>query len=270
MSGSNKSKSVAKSTIAVTKGEPLAVLDEHSQKIIDVRIVMKERDNVRKENDFNRSDVLRDKLKSQFGVEVLDQKNGPSGWRFIDGSTNKLPAGTKAIPEEARKKRPRTDEELENNKSNDKNKSKKSEIKKSEKKNEKPSKLQAEQERNKAALSKVTGVAPGTSNVSGVIIEELITGTGKKVESGNKIKVHYIGKLKSNNKVFDSSTQKPFQFRFGRSEVIRGWDIGISGMCVGGKRRLTIPPEKAYGKAGAPPTIPSNATLIFEVTLLGV
>ncbi len=100
--------------------------------------------------------------------------------------------------------------------------------------------------------------------------------------------MHYVGKLKSNGKVFDASTKKPFVFRLGKGEVIRGWDIGIAshlthsliysltvslginGMMIGGKRVLTIPPEKAYGKSGAPPTIPPNATLVFDVTLLNI
>ncbi len=108
-------------------------------------------------------------------------------------------------------------------------------------------------------------------NKQGVLIEEMILGTSKtQAVSGKRIKVHYVGRLKSNNKMFDSSVKKPFTFRLGRSEVIKGWDIGCEGMFVGGKRRLTIPPEKAYGRAGAPPSIPSNATLVFEVTLLEV
>ena len=63
--------------------------------------------------------------------------------------------------------------------------------------------------------------------------------------------------------MFDSSTSKPFTFKLGRSEVIRGWDIGVLGMAVGGRRRLVIPPEKAYGKSGAPPAIPGNKQFLF-------
>eukprot|EP01034_Spumella_vulgaris_P028250 gene28249-35079_t len=111
----------------------------------------------------------------------------------------------------------------------------------------------------------------GPENKQGVLIEELEIGTGKQqAVTGKRIKVHYIGRLKANNKMFDSSLKKPFVFLLGRSQVIKGWDIGCEGMFVGGKRRLTIPPEKAYGRAGAPPSIPSNATLVFEVTLLEV
>jgi FK506-binding nuclear protein len=106
--------------------------------------------------------------------------------------------------------------------------------------------------------------------IQGIRIEDVVVGTGKKALSGKRIKVQYVGRLKSNNKVFDASRGKPFAFRLGRAEVIRGWDIGCEGMQVGGKRILTIPPEKAYGRSGAPPTIPGNATLVFEVTLQDV
>jgi FK506-binding nuclear protein len=109
-----------------------------------------------------------------------------------------------------------------------------------------------------------------TKNIQGVIIEEIKVGTGPIAKSGSKVKVHYIGRLKSNGKTFDASTTKPFAFKLGRGEVIRGWDIGCEGMKVGGKRKLTIPPEKAYGKSGAPPTIPGNATLVFEVSMLSI
>ena len=85
------------------------------------------------------------------------------------------------------------------------------------------------------------------------------------------MKVHYTGRLKTTNKVFDSSIGKrPFTFRLGRGEVIKGWDIGVQGMREGGKRKLTIPPQMAYGRSGAPPTIPGNATLVFDVQLLEV
>jgi len=103
--------------------------------------------------------------------------------------------------------------------------------------------------------------------VGGVLIEEISTGKGKEAKSGNKVKMEYVGKLK-NGKVFDASRGRPFAFKIGRGEVIKGWDIGITGMKEGGKRRLTIPPQLAYGRQGAPPTIPPNATLIFDVTLL--
>lgn len=80
--------------------------------------------------------------------------------------------------------------------------------------------------------------------------------------------VYYEGRLQSTNKVFDSSKAGDgFTFQLGRKEVISAWDIGIAGMRVGGKRRIVCPPSVAYGAKGAPPRIPPNATLVFEVEL---
>jgi FK506-binding nuclear protein len=128
-----------------------------------------------------------------------------------------------------------------------------------------------EQERNKALMADLTtATTEGGRRVQGVLIEELKVGSGAVCKAGDRIKMHYVGKLKSNGKVFDSSVNRPFVFRLGRREVIPGWEIGCQGMAVGGRRRLTIPPEKAYGRAGAAPTIPGNATLVFEVNLIDI
>ncbi|GAC1351670.1 MAG: FKBP-type peptidyl-prolyl cis-trans isomerase [Polyangiales bacterium] len=101
--------------------------------------------------------------------------------------------------------------------------------------------------------------------------QDLVVGTGAEAKSGKRVKVHYTGTL-TDGKKFDSSLdrQRPFQFNLGAGEVIRGWDEGVAGMKVGGKRKLTIPADLGYGTAGAPPLIPANATLVFEVELLEV
>jgi FK506-binding nuclear protein len=105
---------------------------------------------------------------------------------------------------------------------------------------------------------------------SGLIIEDQIVGNGPKAKAGKKVAVRYIGKL-MNGKVFDSNTKgAPFTFKLGKGDVIKGWDIGVQGMNVGGTRKLTIPAQLAYGSRGAPPDIPKNATLQFEVKLLEV
>src|SRR5579885_1905642 len=100
-------------------------------------------------------------------------------------------------------------------------------------------------------------------------IEELQPGTGDAARAGQAVDVHYTGWL-TDGKKFDSSHDrgKPFRFTLGRGEVIKGWDQGVQGMKVGGKRKLTIPPELGYGAKGAGGVIPPNATLIFEVELL--
>lgn len=102
-------------------------------------------------------------------------------------------------------------------------------------------------------------------------ITDLVVGEGALARSGSRIRVHYTGKL-TDGTVFDSSLNRgqPFEFTLGAGQVIRGWDEGFAGMKVGGKRKLVIAPEYAYGEYGAGGVIPPNATLEFEVELLGV
>lgn len=101
--------------------------------------------------------------------------------------------------------------------------------------------------------------------------EDLVVGSGAEAVAGKTVSVHYTGKLTDGTK-FDSSLDRgdPFSFRLGAGQVIKGWDQGVAGMKVGGKRMLTIPPELGYGARGAGGVIPPNATLVFEVELLGV
>jgi FKBP-type peptidyl-prolyl cis-trans isomerase FkpA len=110
---------------------------------------------------------------------------------------------------------------------------------------------------------------------SGLVIEELVAGSGAVAAAGQKVSVHYTGWLSeagNAGKKFDSSRDRgePFVFPLGRGQVIRGWDEGVAGMKVGGKRKLTIPPNLGYGARGAGGVIPPNATLIFEVELLSL
>lgn len=105
----------------------------------------------------------------------------------------------------------------------------------------------------------------------GLVVEDLKVGSGQEAKPGKKLAVYYEGRLKKNNKVFDSTSKGPgFKFALGRGEVIKGWDLGVSGMKVGGKRRLTVPHQLAYGTRGSPPVIPPNSTLVFDVELKNV
>src|SRR5690349_24316564 len=102
------------------------------------------------------------------------------------------------------------------------------------------------------------------------VIQDLVVGTGREAKKGDVVEVNYTGWL-TDGKKFDSSVGRgPFSFDLGAGQVIAGWDRGVAGMKVGGKRKLTLPPELAYGAQGAPPEIPPNATLVFEVELLAV
>lgn len=110
---------------------------------------------------------------------------------------------------------------------------------------------------------------------SGLQYEDTVEGTGATAQAGQRVRVHYTGWLYQNDqagKKFDSSKDRndPFVFALGGGQVIRGWDEGVSGMKVGGTRRLVIPPHLGYGARGAGGAIPPNATLLFEVELLGV
>ena len=101
-------------------------------------------------------------------------------------------------------------------------------------------------------------------------IEDVTKGKGLEAVRGKTVEVHYTGWL-TDGKQFDSSAGGgPFSFRLGAGEVIVGWERGVAGMKVGGKRKLTLPPDLGYGSAGAPPDIPPNATLVFEIELLAV
>ena len=132
------------------------------------------------------------------------------------------------------------------------------------------------------ATKKTTAAAPdtnaptkvigdGVKTASGLQYWDIKLGTGELAKEGSHVRVHYTGWLTTGKK-FDSSVDagKPFDFTLGNGDVIKGWDQGAAGMKVGGKRQLRIPPALGYGANGYPPVIPANATLIFDVQLLGV
>jgi hypothetical protein len=112
---------------------------------------------------------------------------------------------------------------------------------------------------------------PEVPEPADLIKEDLAPGSGPEAKDGDKVKVHYTGRLLKNNLMFDSSVgKKPFDVTIGKGGVIKGWDLGLVGMKVGGKRKLTIPSKLAYGDAGQPPKIPAKATLVFEIELLSI
>ena len=115
------------------------------------------------------------------------------------------------------------------------------------------------------------GQTKNMDQITGLKIEDVVVGTGTEAKVGNTVTVNYTGTLTTGTK-FDSSLnpgREPFQFYLGSGQVIKGWDLGVAGMKIGGKRKLTISPDLGYGVQGQGP-IPPNSTLIFDVELLGV
>jgi peptidylprolyl isomerase len=104
-----------------------------------------------------------------------------------------------------------------------------------------------------------------------LVVEDLVVGEGAEAAAGQQVSVHYVGVAWSNGAEFDSSWDRdePFEFGLGRGQVIQGWDQGVAGMRVGGRRRLTIPPALGYGSRGAGGVIKGGETLVFVVDLLG-
>jgi len=114
--------------------------------------------------------------------------------------------------------------------------------------------------------TKTPGKTPKRTIKGGIQVEDLKEGSGPECTQGATIGMYYEGRLKTNNKKFDGLKDgAPFKFKLGKGQVIKGWDLGVMGMKVGGKRRLTIPPKFAYGADGAPPSIPPNSTLVFDI-----
>jgi peptidylprolyl isomerase len=123
-----------------------------------------------------------------------------------------------------------------------------------------------------ANLSKPEVTIPDGPPPTKLVIEDLVVGTGAEATSGRYVLVHYVGVAWSTKKQFDASwdSGQPLPFQLGTGGVIPGWDQGVLGMKVGGRRKLTIPPDLAYGAGGYPPDIGPNETLVFVIDLLAV
>jgi hypothetical protein len=125
-----------------------------------------------------------------------------------------------------------------------------------------------------AVAQPIAAPAPGTGTTlpGGLVVNDLKVGSGNAVKRGDTVSVHYVGTLKDGTE-FDASKKhggQPFSFEVGAGMVIKGWDQGLVGMKVGGRRRLTIPSDLGYGDRGSPPVIPPKSTLIFDIELLSI
>ena len=122
------------------------------------------------------------------------------------------------------------------------------------------------------ANDKPTITIPAGNAPAELVKNDLVVGTGDEAVSGRNVSVHYVGVAWSNGRQFDASWDRnePFEFRLGAGQVISGWDEGVAGMRIGGRRELTIPPHMGYGSTGAGGVIKGNETLVFVVDLLNV
>ncbi|KAL0727049.1 hypothetical protein Bca4012_023142 [Brassica carinata] len=183
--------------------------------------------------------------------EKKDAAQTSSNQKEQNGTVNSAMIGSSKTPDKSAEKK---------NKKQKKNSNEESTV-------EKPSSASVERKQ-------VNSKAPQEQTYpSGLVVEELKMGkpNGKQATLGKQVSVRYIGKLQKNGKIFDSNIAKaPFKFKLGRGEVIKGWDVGVNGMRVGEKRKLTIPPSMGYGTRGAGGQIPPNAWLSFEVELIDV
>jgi peptidylprolyl isomerase len=133
------------------------------------------------------------------------------------------------------------------------------------------SQVQGKEDNSKRSKIMAQAETNAVKTPSGLSYVDEVVGNGPSPRAGQTVSVHYTGWL-TNGQKFDSSLDRgaPFEFVLGQGNVIRGWDEGVASMKVGGKRKLTIPPQLGYGAQGAGNVIPPNATLVFEVQLLGV
>lgn len=178
-----------------------------------------------------------DKKSVQF---TKDLEQGPTGSTLVEEKTEKKGKKEKAKKEEPKKEEP-----------------KKEQPKKEQPKKEQPKKEEASKK------------FPTKTLLGGVVTEDRKTGKGQTAKSGNKVGIRYIGKLK-NGKVFDKNTSgKPFVFGLGKGECIKGFDLGVAGMAVGGERRVVIPPKMGYGSQ-ALPGLPANSELTFDIKLVSI
>jgi peptidylprolyl isomerase len=121
-------------------------------------------------------------------------------------------------------------------------------------------------------MSKPEITIPDEAPPTELVLEDITVGDGPEATAGQAVEVHYVGVAWSNKQQFDASWDRndPFGFRLGAGQVIAGWDQGVAGMKLGGRRKITIPPDLGYGSRGAPGAIAPNETLVFVVDLLGV
>ncbi|XP_050224940.1 peptidyl-prolyl cis-trans isomerase FKBP53 [Mercurialis annua] len=235
-------------------GEPIRKKKKEKQKEKSKELPSAEIDDGKK-NNFPEDVIQNEKVKKQDSPDATPDKRG------LDTNVDSLPAENSSDKKKKKKKKKKNKQNQDNGEDTSKNQT-----------------ASAVGDEAKSALGSSDNQSVDKSSQTrtfsnGLVIEELAMGKpdGKRASPGSQVSVRYIGKLKKNGKIFDSNVGRaPFKFRLGIGEVIKGWDVGVNGMRVGDKRRLTIPPSMGYGDRGAGGKIPPNAWLMFDVELVNV
>jgi FK506-binding nuclear protein len=236
------------------------------------RKLQQQRDVARAAQDWTKADALRDQIQ-KLGVKVQDSKVGDGGGSKIvltkqavlEGKVAKKERQAVAAGKPLKAAKPADDEEGNiNDEDGDDDDDDESGSE------EEDYLSDEEEEEEEEVEEKVVRAPPAGAErtlAMGVRVADLEVGRGPPVQPRAAVRVHYVGKLASTGAVFDATKGKPFCFRLGRGEVIKGWDLGVAGMRKGGTRRITCPPGAGYGAQGTP-GIPPNSTLVFEVTVV--
>ncbi|KAK7116010.1 46 kDa FK506-binding nuclear protein-like isoform X2 [Littorina saxatilis] len=227
-----------------------------------------------------------DSILEQIRVKSSKSQKSPKTTEVSSKKSKKLNSSVEATPDTSKKAKNKTPKSEKANKSatqaaeealtngaGDATKKKKKKKKKNKNKTEENTQeKQPEEEASGESASPKLTPAPGKKRTvaGGIVVEDVKIGHGPEAKPGKNVSVYYVGTLAKNTKRFDSCLKgKPFRFRIGRGEVIKGWDTGLIGMKVGGKRKLTVPPSQGYGNSRQGP-IPPGSTLVFDVEMKAV
>ena len=249
------------------KKSPVAVHDDFAL----AHKLQQQRDVARAAKDWAKADALREQIQ-KLGVKVQDTKVGDGGGSKIV-MTKKVLLEQKAAKKErqalAAGKIPKATKTARGEESDDEGEEDDEDLIGDDESGSDGSLSDEEMDEEEDEEEKATTPPPRTERTlaMGVRVVDLELGRGPTVQPRAPVRVRYVGKLASTGAVFDRTKGKPFSFRLGRGEVIKGWDLGVLGMRSGGTRRITCPPAAGYGSQGTP-GIPPNSTLVFEVTVV--
>lgn len=259
-------RTLSSSNDSSVKKHKLTMSEDDNEEEDDSDFEIEEEDDDSNDEEEEDNDNIPTPVKKKLN-ESLEKKGSDN----LKGNKSKSIEGKESVPQKRNVLLDKKGYESQNNKGSD-SKTPKEKQKKKENLNQSPrTPIHKQNGQVKTPENKKSNNSSQKQLHGGVVFEDRVVGKGPVAKAGSKVSVYYVGRLKQNNKQFDSSTSGAgFKFLLGRGEVIKGWDIGVAGMKVGGVRIITIPSNLAYGTRGQPPVIPPNSDLTFEVELRGV